>query len=190
MTRAAEAGSFSRAARLLQLDPSAISHAVTELEKDLGLRLFHRTTRQLSLTEEGHEVLRRARTMLLDMTEIQNLSSRTRQRLEGTLRIGMSIAVSQHVVMPRMAEFLQRHPDVRVESLILNEPKDMHAASLDVMFHSGNPRDSELVAKRIGASSDEAGQGFRSITGHPFRFHSGRDSDLKPATLGDHLGRC
>lgn len=40
------------------------------------------------------------------------------------------------------------------------------------------------------ANSDEAGQGFRSITGHPFRFHSGRDSDLKPATLGDHLGRC
>lgn len=149
MVRAAEAGSFARAARLLQLDPSTISHAVTELEKDLGLRVFHRTTRQLSLTDQGKEVLRGAQAMLHELAEIQNLAPRVKQRLDGTLRIGMSVSLGQHVMMPRMAEFLQRHPQLRVESLILNQTKDLHAAGLDVMFHPGKPRDTELVAKRV-----------------------------------------
>lgn len=60
LVRAAEAGSFARAAALMQIDPSAVSHAIAELEKELGLTLFYRTTRQLSLTEEGEEILERA----------------------------------------------------------------------------------------------------------------------------------
>jgi len=146
---AAEAGSFARAAWLLQLDPSTISHAVTDLEKELGLCLFHRTTRQLGLTDEGHAVLRRARSLLRDMAEIEQLGPQQHQRLEGTLRVGMSVSVSQHVMMPRMAEFLRQHPAMRVESLILNQSKDLHAAGLDVMFLSGKPKNSELVAHRV-----------------------------------------
>ncbi len=146
---AAEAGSFARAARLLQIDPSSVSHAIAELEADLGLRLFHRTTRQLALTDEGHEVLHRARGVLREVAEIRGLGPQMRQRIAGPLRVGMSVSVSQHVMMPRMAEFLQRHPAMRVESLILNQARDLHAAGLDVMFVSGNPKDSELVARRV-----------------------------------------
>jgi DNA-binding transcriptional LysR family regulator len=146
---AAEAGSFSQAARLLQIDPSAVSHAVSALEKSLGLRLFHRTTRQLTLTDEGREVLHHARGMLRNLAEIQSLAPQAREHLEGTLRVGMSVSLSHHVMMPRMAEFLRRHPRIRLESLMLSQAKDMHAAGLDLMFHSGNPRDSELVARRI-----------------------------------------
>lgn len=147
--RAAEAGSFARAAWLLQLDPSTVSHAVADLEKDLGLRLFNRTTRQLGLTDEGKDVVRRARGLLHDMADLQNMALLARQSLEGTLRVGMSVSVSQHVMMPHMAQFLRQHPAMRLESLILNQSKDLHAAGLDVMFHSGNPRDSELVARRV-----------------------------------------
>ena len=71
---AAEAGSFSKAARLLQIDPSAISHAVAALEKSIGVRIFNRTTRQLLLTEEGAEVVRHARRMLRDLSDIYNLA--------------------------------------------------------------------------------------------------------------------
>ena len=60
LVRAAEAGSFAKAARLLGLDPSAVSHAVTELEKELRVTLFYRTTRQLRLTEDGSRFLLRA----------------------------------------------------------------------------------------------------------------------------------
>lgn len=59
MVRAAEAGSFARAARSLDLTPSAVSHAIADLEKGLGLALFHRTTRQLRLTEDGEEIYAR-----------------------------------------------------------------------------------------------------------------------------------
>lgn len=150
MTRAAEAGSFSRAAQLLQLDPSSISHAVAELEKDLGFRLFHRTTRQLKLTDEGRDVLRRAQAILQEVDEIQNLAPRDQQQLEGTLRIGMSVSVSRHVMMPRMAEFMQRHPKLRIESLMLDQTKDLHAAGLDVMFVLGALKDSGLIAQHVG----------------------------------------
>ena len=67
---AAEAGSFSKAARLLQIDPSAISHAVASLEKSIGVRIFNRTTRQLQLTEEGNEIVKHARQMLRDLSDI------------------------------------------------------------------------------------------------------------------------
>lgn len=146
---AAEAGSFSQAARLLQIDPSAVSHAVAGLEKSLGFRLFHRTTRQLILTDEGREVILRARAMLRNLAEIQGLAPQDGEQVEGTLRLGMSVSLSHHVMMPRMAEFMRRHPRIRIESLMLSQIKDMHAAGLDLMFHSGDPRDSELVARRI-----------------------------------------
>lgn len=149
LTCAAEAGSFSRAARLLQIDPSAVSHAVSALEKSLGLKLFHRTTRQLTLTDEGREVVHHARGMLRNLAEIQGLAPQAREQLEGRLRVGMSVSLSHHVMMPRMAEFLQRHPGIRIESLMLTQAKDMHAAGLDLMFHSGKASDSELVARRI-----------------------------------------
>jgi DNA-binding transcriptional LysR family regulator len=149
MICAAEAGSFSKAARLLQLDPSALSHAIAELEKDLGLRVFHRTTRQLTLTEEGHNVMRHGRTMLRELAEIRALAPQAQQRLKGTLRVGMSVSLSHHVMMPRMAEFMRRHPDIRLECLILNQARDMHAAGLDILFQSGSPADSDLVSRKV-----------------------------------------
>ena len=62
--RAAEAGTFARAAQLLRIDPSTVSHAIAELEKTLQVTLFYRTTRQLSLTEDGKEIFNRARAIL------------------------------------------------------------------------------------------------------------------------------
>ncbi len=146
---AAEAGSFSKAARLLQIDPSAISHAVAALEKSIGVRIFNRTTRQLLLTEEGAEVVRHARRMLQDLSDIHNLAPGAQGTVAGTLRIGMSGSIGHQVVMPRIVEFMQRFPHIRIESLMLSQAKDMHSAGLDVMFHSGVPRDSELVSRHL-----------------------------------------
>ena len=146
---AAEAGSFSKAARLLQIDPSAVSHAVAALEKSIGVRIFNRTTRQLLLTEEGAEVVRHARRMLRDLSDIYNLAPSAHGIIGGTLRIGMSGSIGHQVVMPRIAEFMQRYPQIRIESLMLSQAKDMHSAGLDVMFHSGGPQDSELVSRHL-----------------------------------------
>ncbi|MFT3821393.1 MAG: LysR family transcriptional regulator [Rubrivivax sp.] len=149
LIRAAEAGGFSRAAGLLQIDPSAVSHAVAALEKELGLRLFHRTTRQLSLTDEGRHVVEHARVVLRELEAIGNLGPAGERQPEGVLRVGMSVSFSHHVVMPRIGEFLRRHPGIRVESLLLATAADMHAAGLDLVFQSGRPKDSGLVAQRL-----------------------------------------
>ena len=82
LVRAAEAGSFARAARSLDLTPSAVSHAVADLEKELGVSLFHRTTRQLRLTEEGEGIYRRGSELLRQLAELE---SSARKRPSGLL---------------------------------------------------------------------------------------------------------
>src|SRR5258708_31361876 len=114
LVRAAETGSFAKAARSLQLDPSAVSHAITELEKELRTTLFYRTTRQLRLTEEGEEIYRRGCNVLREMGELESATSKVPGRLTGTLRVGMGVPVSCHIIMPRLAEFLQRHPCLQI----------------------------------------------------------------------------
>jgi len=149
LVRAAEAGSFARAAQLLQVDPSAVSHAIAELEKELRLTLFYRTTRQLRLTEDGEEILRRSREVLAQVAELDAAASRTPARLSGTLRIGMSVAIGRHVIIPRIPAFMRRHPDLRLECLVLTQVKDMHAGGIDVMLRAGAVPESDLVARKI-----------------------------------------
>lgn len=149
LVRAADAGSFARAAALLQIDPSALSHAIAELEKELRVRLFYRTTRKLQLTEDGEEIYRRGCDILRELAELENAVSKTPETLSGTLRVGMSVAVGRQIIMPRLPEFMRRHPGLRLECLVLTQVKDMHAGGLDVMLRAGDLPGSELVARRI-----------------------------------------
>jgi DNA-binding transcriptional LysR family regulator len=148
LVKAAEAGSFAKAARLLQLDPSAVSHAIGELERQLRVALFYRTTRELRLTADGEELCARARQILEQVTELEN-ASRAPKNLTGTLRIGMGVPISRNIVMPRLPEFARRHPELRIECIVVSQVKDMHASGLDVMVRPGEPPDTSLVARKI-----------------------------------------
>jgi len=149
LVRAAEAGSFARAAQLLQIDPSAVSHAIADLEKELRATLFYRTTRQLSLTEEGKEIVNRAREILGQVAELDAMAARPREGLVGTLRLGMSVPISRTVIMPRLPAFMQRHPALQVECFVLTQVKEMHAGGLDVMLRAGMPPESGLIARKL-----------------------------------------
>ncbi|MBI1988130.1 MAG: LysR family transcriptional regulator [Betaproteobacteria bacterium] len=149
LVRAAEAGSFARAAQLLQVDPSTVSHAIAELEKELRLSLFYRTTRQLQLTEDGEEIFRRSREVLAQVAELDAVASRTQERLSGILRIGMSVAIGRHIIIPRIPAFMRRHPHLRLECFVLTQVKEMHAGGLDVMLRAGAVPDSSLIARKI-----------------------------------------
>jgi LysR family transcriptional regulator, regulator for bpeEF and oprC len=149
LVRAAEAGSYARAATLLQMDPSALSHAIKDLEKELRVTLFYRTTRKLSLTEEGEEILQRAREILGQVAELDAVAAKSREGLTGTLRIGMAVPISRTIIMPRLPIFMRRHPALKVESLVLSQVKEMHAGGLDVMLRAGIPPDSGLIARKI-----------------------------------------
>jgi DNA-binding transcriptional LysR family regulator len=165
--RAAEAGSFARAAKLLQLDPSAVSHAIAELERELRVTLFYRTTRQLRLTEDGEEIVRRGREILHELAELQSVATNPDGQLAGMLRVGMHVPIG-HVVMPRLPEFLRHHQGLKLECLVLNQVKDLHAAGLDLLLRAGEPPESDLIARKLAeiklgvyaapAYLDEAGE--------------------------------
>ena len=150
LVRAAEAGSFARAARSLNLTPSAVSHAISDLEKGLGLSLFHRTTRQLRLTEEGEEIYERGCELLRQLGELESSARRTPERVTGTLRVGLAVPLSRNVVMPLLPDFLRRHPQLRLEFHVQSQPKDMHAEGVDVLIRISDPPVTNLIARKIG----------------------------------------
>ena len=147
--RAADAGSLAGAARSLDLTPSAVSRAVSELEAALGVTVFYRTTRQLRLTEDGEELYRRGRRLLDGLTELDTAMSHRSRQLTGTLRIGVSVNISRYIIVPGLAAFMRRHPALRVEMWSASHAREMHARGLDVLLRAGLPGDSNLVARKL-----------------------------------------
>jgi DNA-binding transcriptional LysR family regulator len=149
LVKVADAGSFAKAAQLLLVTPSAVSHAVAQLERELGVVLFYRTTRQLRLSAEGAEVLRHARSVLAAVTQMDGAASGQRDRVAGKLKLGVPAAVAQHILMPVLHRFTDRHPDVEIEMTSSGAVADMHVTGADLNFRIGPLADSDLVARPL-----------------------------------------
>ncbi len=149
LVRAADAGSFAKAAASLDLDASAVSRAIAELEKELRVTLFYRTTRQLRLTEEGEEFYRRGREILEKLGELEASVARIPGRLTGTLRVGLSVTISRYLIMPGLAAFMRRHPGLRLQCFVVTQPKEMHAEGVDLLLRVGEPPESGLIARKM-----------------------------------------
>lgn len=149
--RAAEAGSFSKAARTLGVTPQAVSAQIRQLEQQVGVRLFYRTTRSINLTEEGRAFHERCR---VGMETIQGgldvLRDRTEQMV-GTVRLALPYAISYELVAPLMGRFLDRYPQIRVDMLTLNQLPDVVEHGVDVGIIGGELPSSSLVARKAGA---------------------------------------
>jgi LysR family transcriptional regulator, regulator for bpeEF and oprC len=150
LVHAAELGSFTRAAMALGLTPSAVSRGIAELEAQLRTTLFHRTTRHLRLTEPGMEAYRSAREVV-DRLGAFEATGRgdPGEPLAGTLRVGVVGPVLRLILMPRVAPFLRRHPDLRLEFVTPTRPLQMEAGGMDLMLRVGPLPDSGLVARRL-----------------------------------------
>jgi len=169
LVRAAEAGSFAKAARLLRLDPSAVSHAIAELEKELRVTLFYRTTRQLRLTEDGEEIYRRGTEILGHLADLEGAASKAPEALTGTLRVGLSVTMSRSIITPRLSEFMRRHPGMKLEFLVLTQVKDMHASGVDLMLRAGDLPESGVIARKLAEIKFGvyAAQKYLQIAGSP-----------------------
>lgn len=148
LVRAVEAGSFAKAARSLELTPSAVSHAIAELEKQMGVPLLYRTTRQLCLTEDGEDIYRRGSEIVRQLDELETHVRKAPGRVSGILRIGLPVSLNRNVIMPVVPIFLRRHPEVRLQCYMLSHPKDMRAEGIDLLLSLGSP-DANLVARRV-----------------------------------------
>jgi DNA-binding transcriptional LysR family regulator len=149
LVRAADAGSFTKAAHALDLTPSAVSHSISVLEREMRATLFYRTTRQLRLTEAGSELYRRGVEILERLKEAENVVSRTQSGVAGHLRVGMPTAISDEIIMPRLSRFMDRQPDLKLEFRVAKQVQEMHATGLDILLRVGKPPDSDLIARRV-----------------------------------------
>ena len=147
--RAVDAGSLAGAARSLDLTPSAVSRAVSELEAALGVTVFYRTTRQLRLTADGEELYRRGRLLLDGLADLDAAMSRRSRQLSGTLHVGLSVNISRYIVTPGLAAFMRRHPALRIDLSVVSHPREMHARGIDILLRAGLPADSNLIARKL-----------------------------------------
>jgi DNA-binding transcriptional LysR family regulator len=146
--RVAHLGSFSAAAREFGLAQSQVSRMVADLEAGLGAKLLSRSTRAVVLTEAGAEFLARMEPILAALEDAAN-SVRESGELRGLLRVGMTTTMGLRMVMPRLAPFTERHPNLHVELLLDDKWQDMVREAVDVGIRVGNLPDGTGTSKFI-----------------------------------------
>lgn len=146
--RVVQEGAFSAAARSLDLTPSAISKLIARLESRLGVRLLMRTTRALTLTEEGEAYYHAALRILQEMNDAEQAA--TGGAVRGRLRVNASIPFGTMYVAPMIPAFLTRHPDVIVDLSLTDDIIDLLAQRADIAIRMGTLPDSGLIARKLG----------------------------------------
>jgi DNA-binding transcriptional LysR family regulator len=145
----ARRGSFAAAARDIGGSPSTIAKSVARLETTLGVKLFHRTTRQVSLTADGERLFHRCERLLADFDELQADAAGSRVAPSGTLRVDVPICYGRRFVMPLLAALHSAHPALRFEVRMHDGFADLVRDGIDLAVRMGELRDSSLVARRI-----------------------------------------
>jgi DNA-binding transcriptional LysR family regulator len=147
--RAGSLGSYSAAARSLSVSPSAISKSIQRLERHLGVPLFMRTTRSLTLTVEGRDLHGRALRLLRDAEEIEQVAKTARAEPAGLLRIAASLPIGLHVIAPALAPFRARHPKVMIDLRLSDHMVDLIEEGIDLAVRIGELADSRLISRRL-----------------------------------------
>lgn len=147
--RAAETRSFVTAARALGVSASAVGKSVAKLEENLGVRLFHRSTRQINLTEEGAIFFERCRNALQEIQDAEAELSKATVAPRGRLRVSMP-AIGYRLLLPVIPRFRSLYPEVELDLDFSDRLVDVIEEGFDVVIRGGEPADSRLKAKRLG----------------------------------------
>jgi DNA-binding transcriptional LysR family regulator len=147
--RVAKLGTLSAAARELGLTQPAVSQQIAALERHLDVRLFHRSTRQLALTEGGETYYQHARQILQAVDEAEESAGELSTALRGNLRLHGPVGFGQMHLAPIVIEFQQLHPDLTVELVLDDRFADLIAEGIDVAIRFGDLKSSDLVAKKL-----------------------------------------
>lgn len=174
----ADTAGFAPAARKLQMSPPAVTRAIAALEERLGIRLFHRTTRQVRLTEAGIRFLEDCRRILADLSEAEDSATGAHQAPRGRLSITASMRFGYMYVAPLLLEFLERYPEVSVQTLFVDRVVNLLEEGLDVAVRIGPLPDSSLTAIRVGTVR-------RVVCGSP-AYLEARGIPWIPEALTDH----
>lgn len=145
----ADAGSFARAAALLDVSPSAVSRAISRLEARLGVRLFERTTRSVALSEEGLRFQRQVAPLLEGLQQATADATSGASTVRGRLRVDIDPLFAALVLGQGLASFLAAHSGLQLELLRREQPGDLTADGCDLSLRFGQPRASSMVSRKL-----------------------------------------
>lgn len=151
--RVAELESFSRAAETLSLPKGSVSRQIQALENALGTQLLHRTTRRVSLTQDGMVYYERAKDLLMNLDELDGMFLHDPSTISGRLRVDMPVAIARNVVIPKLPAFLQQFPGIELELSSSDRLVDVIREGFDCVVRVGNLKDSGLIARPLGKLS-------------------------------------
>jgi DNA-binding transcriptional LysR family regulator len=147
--RVAESKSFSEAARRLNLSKSVVSRQVSGLEADLGARLFHRTTRSLTLTEVGAAYLERCQRILADIEEANLSVSNLQAAPRGKLKVSAPVPFTIQHLAPILSDFMARYPEIEIDLTLNDRFVNLVEEGFDLAIRIGKLNDSSLIAKHL-----------------------------------------
>ena len=177
LARVVETGSFSAVARERELSQASVARQISQLENHFGVRLFHRTTRKLSLTDDGQMLLGLARPVLDGVDSIEAAVGKQSASPVGLVRIGVTVTGSR-LFSERFPALLADHPGLKVELVVSDRFGDMVEDRLDLAMRIGEITDASLVARRLGTAS------FVLVAAPNYIKRKGRPST--PADLASH----
>ncbi len=167
--------SFRAAATELGMSPSALSHAIAALEQRMGVRLFNRTTRSVSLTEAGEQFLAKVRPALREIAEAIDATNVFRDSPAGTLRLNMSEGAARQLLTPIVLEFMRRYPQMQVDLVTQGRLVDIVAEGFDAGIRLAEAVPQDMIAVPCGPEQRYA------VVGSPAYFNS----RTHPKTPGD-----
>lgn len=144
-----ETGNYTLAASQLGVTPAAVSRAVARHEAALGVRLLHRTTRSMKLTEAGQFYFEQGRKALALMEEAERTLTSAQGEPRGLVRISVPTTYGHYRVLPLVREFMQRYPAISLEVDVSNQNVDFVAERFDLAVRMGTPPDSTLIARKL-----------------------------------------
>jgi len=176
--RVIQGGSFSEAARREGLAPSSVSRQITALESLLDVRLLHRSTRQLTLTEAGAALYQRASALFEELDEAYDAATRFNTAIRGSLRVSVPPAFGLRWISPLIPEFLRAYPELKLDIALQDRFVDLVGEGFHVAIRAGHLNPSALIAKRLADNNRIlcAGPGYLRRSGCP----------QTPAALADH----
>ena len=145
----ARCGSFSMAARELEVSTPAISKRLAQMEARLGVQLLNRTTRRVGLTAEGETYLSHARRILADIDDMEQLVSSAAAAPKGLLRVNATLGFGRSHIAPLISDFIKFHPQVQVQLQLSVDPPPLTEEAFDVCVRFGEPPDARVVARHL-----------------------------------------
>ena len=146
---AAEAGSFTHAGEHLGLSQSAVSRQVSALEQELAVSLFHRHARGLILTEQGDLLYRTAHEVFMKLEAARAKLTDSRERPNGILKVTTTPGIGVNWLTPRLGEFIELYPDVRLTLIVTDEELDLSMREADVAIRLGQPQHPDLIQRKL-----------------------------------------